>query len=114
MYPQPAASPARVLAPAALVICAIAFFVIILSSGGGGGSGSSERAGGKTAPKTQRAAGRQRRSTRVTGNSYRVKAGDTLGGIAEKTGVPVDQLQQLNPQLDPQALVAGQKIKLRD
>jgi LysM repeat protein len=42
-----------------------------------------------------------------------VRSGDTLGSIAQKTGIPVEQLQQLNPSLDPQALVSGQRIKLR-
>jgi LysM repeat protein len=46
--------------------------------------------------------------------SYTVRTGDTLGGIAEKTGIDVTTLQDLNPGLDPQALVAGQKIKLRE
>ena len=47
-------------------------------------------------------------------NVYAVKTGDTLGSIAEKTGIPVEKLQELNPELDPQALVSGQKIKLRE
>ena len=46
--------------------------------------------------------------------TYTVKTGDTLGAIAEKTGTDVERLQELNPELDPQALVAGQKIKLRE
>ena len=45
--------------------------------------------------------------------AYTVKAGDTLGGIAAKTGVSLSRIQELNPDLDPQALVSGQKIKLR-
>jgi LysM repeat protein len=45
---------------------------------------------------------------------YTVRTGDTLGAIAEKTGVAVTTLEQLNPGLDPQALVTGQKIKLRE
>jgi LysM repeat protein len=43
-----------------------------------------------------------------------VKTGDTLGSIAERTGVDVETLQELNPDLDPQALVSGQRIKLRE
>ena len=46
--------------------------------------------------------------------TYTVKPGDTLGAIAEKTGLDVETLQTLNPELDPQALVSGQKIKLRE
>ena len=42
-----------------------------------------------------------------------MKSGDTLSVIAEETGVPVDELTQLNPVLDPQALIEGQRVKLR-
>jgi len=42
-----------------------------------------------------------------------VKTGDTLAGISQRTGVPLERLQALNPNLDPQALVSGQRIKLR-
>jgi len=45
---------------------------------------------------------------------YVVKAGDTLAGIAQTTGVPVEMLQELNPNLDPQALVSGQRIRLKE
>ena len=113
MDPHPAASPARVLAPAALVICAIVFFAIVLSSGGSDEGSKAEQAGKTTTQQRQGAGSKRRRSRRVSGNTYRVKTGDTLGGISEKTGVPVEQLQELNPELDPQALVSGQKIKLR-
>ena len=46
--------------------------------------------------------------------TYTIKANDTLSGIADKTGTTVERLQELNPDLDAQALVAGQKIKLRE
>src|SRR6185503_17932224 len=50
----------------------------------------------------------------VSGKFYTVKTGDTLAGIAEQVGVSVAQLQELNPALDPQALVSGQKIRIRE
>jgi LysM repeat protein len=43
-----------------------------------------------------------------------VRTGDTLGAIAIKTGVSVTNLEDLNPGLDPEGLVAGQKLKLRE
>ena len=58
-------------------------------------------------PRTRKASVRQRAS-------YTVKLNDTLGLIAEKTDVSVERLQTLNPELDPQNLIVGQKIKLRE
>jgi LysM repeat protein len=46
--------------------------------------------------------------------TYRVRSGDTLGAIAEKTDVSVDKLVELNPDVDPQSLRAGQRLRLRE
>jgi LysM repeat protein len=111
MHEQRTPNPARLLAPAALVLVTVVFLLIILNSGGGGGGNSSG-----SGPATHQSRGSSGQSTAPPGSkkrSYTVRAGDTLGAIATKTGVPVDKLLQLNPQLDPQALVSGQKIKLR-
>jgi LysM repeat protein len=106
-------SPARILAPLALGAFVLVFFAIILSSGGNGGSGSTTT--GSQAAQTTTAPTRSRTSTQAKKEPavYTVKVGDTLGSIAETTGVPVAKLLSLNPDLDPQALVSGQKIKLR-
>ena len=42
-----------------------------------------------------------------------MKSGDTPGAIAQKTKISLEKLQELNPELDPQGLVLGQKLKLR-
>jgi LysM repeat protein len=42
-----------------------------------------------------------------------VHSGDTLGSISVKTGIDVATLQTLNPDLDPQTLLEGQRIALR-
>jgi LysM repeat protein len=39
--------------------------------------------------------------------------GDTLGGIADKTGVPLDRIEELNPDVDPHAMTTGQEIRLK-
>jgi LysM repeat protein len=44
---------------------------------------------------------------------YRVKNGDSLGKIAEQHHVTVAQIERLNPNIDPQALHAGQHLHLR-
>lgn len=116
-------TPARVLAPLALVAFGLALFLIVASAGGGG----EEQSGGSATEQEQRdlelAREKKRRERsnepregqgRLPQSVYVVKSGDTLGSIAEKTGIPVERLQELNPELDPQALVSGQKIKLRE
>jgi LysM repeat protein len=44
---------------------------------------------------------------------YIVAAGDTLGAIAKKTGVPLARIRALNPRVAPTALFIDQKIRLR-
>jgi LysM repeat protein len=103
-------SPARFLAPLALVAFVLALLIVVTSSrtesGGSGARNQSSQSSPSatptgTAPKSK---GRRR---------YTVKAGDTPSSIAEKTGVPLDDILRLNPDLDPQTLSPGQKIKLR-
>ncbi len=111
-------NPMRVIAPVALVLFALALLLVVVTSGGGG---SDEKAGGKSAEKArdlgsapQKKPAKKRNADKLPEGVYVVKSGDTLGSISEKTGVPVDELQEMNPELDPQALVSGQKIKLRE
>ena len=72
-----------------------------------GGQRTTEQTSTRVAEKNER----PRRPARAR---YTIKTGDTLGAIAVKTGVSVERLEELNPELDPQALVAGQRIKLRE
>jgi spore germination protein YaaH len=43
---------------------------------------------------------------------YVVRAGDTLGAIATRTGVPLARIVSLNPKVSPTALFIGEKIHL--
>jgi LysM repeat protein len=45
--------------------------------------------------------------------TYVVVSGDTLAGIAAKTGTTVAALEHLNPGIDPTALRVGQKIRVQ-
>ena len=106
-------SPARLLAPIALVVFALASSSSSLSSSAGddGDGGTDEL---RRPDKHRDADHHDRRTT--TSRSARPtwsRPATRSGGIAEKTGVTVERLQELNPELDPQALVSGQKIKLR-
>ena len=116
-------SPARVLAPLALVAFGVALLLIV-ASGGGGDDGPSNGSAteqeqrdlelAKERRRRQKSADRGEGQGKLPQDVYVVKTGDTLGSISEKTGIPVEKLQELNPELDPQALVSGQKIKLRE
>ena len=44
---------------------------------------------------------------------YVVKNGDALSLIEEKTGIERERMEQLNPRLDPLALLPGERIRLR-
>ena len=112
MPPQRARSSARLLAPLALGAFVVALLLIVLASAGGDGSTSESETGAGRQTVTSGPA-RPRKGARER-STYTVKPRDTLGGIAERTGVDVETIQELNPQLDPQALVAGQKIRLRE
>jgi LysM repeat protein len=111
MSPEQNRTPARIVAPIALVVVAIAFLMVVASSGTDGDDGDrrSETSGRTATEQTT-----ERRPAPRRAATYTVKTGDTLGAIAEKTGLDVETLQNLNPELDPQALVSGQKIKLRE
>ena len=112
MGAQPARNSARLLAPIALGLFAVLFFVVIFSSGSDDGPGK----GGGAAVKSKRASKhtKKRRVAQRGPATYTVKLGDNLPGIASKTGLTVEQLQELNPELDPYGLQSGQKIKLRE
>jgi LysM repeat protein len=118
MDPRSRRSPARFLAPAALAGVLIVLFAIVSAGGGSNTSASQTTPAAQTG--TSGATTHSRRSAAGTGTtgafgakSYTVKVGDTLGGIAGKTGVPLSKIQELNPNVDPHALTAGQKIRLR-
>ncbi len=89
MHEQPNQSLARVLAPLALLVCAVAFFAILIGSGGDGDEGSPS-ANTTEKRETSERRGSKRRATRRS--TYTVRTGDTLGEIAEKTGIEVEQL----------------------
>src|SRR4051812_36306746 len=108
-----ARSPARFLAPIALVAFAFALYTIVNDARDRGGSSS----GGVPANTTPAAKGSKKQSSSKKSakrkrKTYVIKSGDTPSGIAEKTGVSVATLQKLNPDLDPQALTVGQRLRL--
>jgi LysM repeat protein len=94
---------ARLLAPIAVI--ALAAVVIAVLAGSLGGTDSDGGKGGK--------GGGKAKTERTDEKFYTVEPGDSLTSISNKTGVGVNKLSQLNPELDPQALISGQRVKLR-
>ena len=95
----------RFLAAAAFLL-AVTIAVLVVRSGleTGRRTGTVRPRTGTTAPTSPRAT--QRRF-------YVVRAGDTLGAIAAKTGVPLARLRRLNPKVRSTALFIGERIRLR-
>jgi LysM repeat protein len=96
---------ARFLALVALIAAIIA--IVVVASNTNLHSGSDHK--GKQ-EKTHKEA---QKNPRTTAKKYVVKSGDTLTSIAHQTGIPVAEIQALNPEVDPQILIAGETLKLQ-
>jgi LysM repeat protein len=105
----------------ALIAVLVAFLAIVTSSGNSGGGSSTDgsattpAANTSTTTKTTSSTQAKKQSTAGTTSqkTYTVQVGDTLGGIADKTGVPLQRIEELNPNVDPHAMVTGQEIRLK-
>lgn len=97
---------ARILAALALIAAVVA--VVVLASAALKESPSSHKGN-----HSGKAAKQEPSHHRTKAASYEVKTGDTLTAIAHQTGVPVAEIMALNPEVDPQILIAGEKLKLR-
>ena len=95
---------ARILALIALV-GAVVVIVVVISSSLGGDSDSSSKSRQNGHQSTHR--------PKTKAKTYVVKSGDTLVSIAHRTGIPVAHILALNPEVDPQILIAGETLKLR-
>jgi len=98
---------ARSLALAALAAAVVA--VIVVASNTDLHSSSNHKHGHKAQPHKEKT----QKKKRTKAKTYTVQSGDTLTSIAQKTGVPIAELQALNPEVDPQILVAGEVLKLQ-
>jgi LysM repeat protein len=98
---SPAARTAAALALAVAVLIVAAIVVAAMN----GDSSSNDHRSHPQAKKEKR--------HRTKAKTYTVQSGDTLTAIAHRTGVPVPELLALNPEVDPQILIAGQTLQLR-
>ena len=99
---------ARVAAVSALALAVLVVVVSIADSGGGSGGDD----GGDDTEQTQ-AGGPSREGQRAIDRGvWIVGEGDSLTSISEKTGIDLDVLLELNPDVDPQRLGKGQRVAL--
>lgn len=99
-------NPARLAAPLALLAAAIAVVVVVAASRSSTPSSTPSSATRTAVTQSTRPA------RRAAPRAYVVKAGDTLSVIADKTGVTLDEILRLNPDVDPNALQTGERLKL--
>lgn len=95
---------ARIAAALALGIAVLVVIVIAAAAISGDSSSDSQRSHPQE---------KKEKRQRTKAKTYTVQSGDTLTAIAHKTGVPVPELLALNPEVDPQILIAGQTLQLR-
>jgi LysM repeat protein len=95
---------ARLVAALALVAAVLVVVVLVAAALNDDSSPREQR--------TERPAKKQKQQ-RTEAKTYTVQTGDTLTAISHKTGVPVAEILALNPEVDPQILIAGQTLNLR-
>ena len=95
---------ARVAAVLAL-IGAFVLVVVTIAGSGDDDSGDAEATADGISREGERALER---------GIWIVREGDTFVSITEETGIETDQLLELNPQIDPQAVRVGQRLILRE
>ena len=105
---------ARVLAVLALAGAALAIFLVISSSLEDSDKGDDKPAVQRPSNNNNNNQGNDRnRDQNGPPRFYIVQPGDSLSLIAEQTGVSLERLQELNPDIDPQLLASGEKLRLR-
>jgi LysM repeat protein len=98
---------ARYAAPIAF-LAAVTVAVLLVRSGLDGGDGTSRsRTSRTTATVVDTSPG-------PSGPTYyRIRAGDTLGGVAGRFDTTVGELLALNPKVTPNSLTIGQRLRVR-
>jgi LysM repeat protein len=94
----------RIVAALALVVAVLVVVALVAAAMDGDSSSPSRR--------SEHPAQKEKKH-RTKAKAYTVESGDTLTAIAHKTGVPVAEILALNPEVDPQILIAGQTLKLK-
>lgn len=102
---------ARAAAPL-LFLAAVTVAALLIRSGlHAGHSAATTTHAAVTTPTTTVA--RKKRTHASHARFYTVQTGDTFGSISAKTGVPVAELERLNPGVSSSALQIGQKLRVK-
>lgn len=108
----PANWTARILAPLALVVAALVVLLVVTGSLGGdddGDGGKRNREQTATTGCQPNESGRQA----ISQGYYVLQPGDDFASLAEETCIEVEEIQRLNPNLDPQLLPQGGCVDLK-
>ena len=97
----------RLLAPIAIIAVAVSVYLVVHGTVDNHHT-VTQTHNGLNATKPHH---RHRHSSRP--KYYVVRPGDTLSGIAARTGVALTTLEQLNPNISPNALQSGERLRLR-
>jgi len=111
------AGAARYAAPAAFLL-AVTIAVLLIRAGLNGDNTPTTTAPTTTASTTSTSTSTsQGTTTRHTQTGaaqyYTVQSGDTFGSISAKTGVPISQLESLNPSVSSNTLQVGQRVRVK-
>jgi LysM repeat protein len=109
---RPPNQAARVAAVCGVILLFVVAILIVATAGGGGSDSS-----GNNSQVTSTSTGPDTTDPRIEkalqNGIYVVQEGDTLTSISADTGIDVDTLVTLNPNVDPQLLAAGTHLKLK-
>jgi hypothetical protein len=100
---------ARVVAVFALGVAFLLVIITIASSGGD----SNDEDSAADADAVENTGPTAKGERALENGVWVVGEGDTLVSISEETGIDLEELVELNPDIDPQALIEGQRISLR-
>ncbi len=101
-------NPARYIAPLALAAAITATYLIVHHALIDKHSSTTT-----TTLQTTTTVARHRGPSVSKATFYIVKPGDSLSGIAAKTGVPITTIEALNPHIHPNNLQPSQRLRLR-
>jgi len=101
------------LARAFAVLALLAAFVLVVLVFANGNEDEDSSDGGGKRGKAEREGPSKRAERALDEGFWVVRSGDTLVKISNQTEIDLDELVELNPDLDPQALAEGERVSLR-